>query len=58
LIQSFGSLKDVMDADLHELEKTSGVGNHTAILIYLIKEFGSLYLGQKAKERPQVWLYE
>lgn len=54
LIQSFGSLKEVLDAGIHELGETSGIGSHTAILIHLVKEFGSLYLGQKAKERPQV----
>jgi DNA repair protein RadC len=54
LLNHFGSLKGIMDAEKDILEKVKGVGLHTAILIKLIKEMGILYLKEKAKEKPQI----
>ena len=54
LLNHFGSLKGIMDADKDSLEKVKGVGHHAAILIKLIKEMGILYLKEKAKEKPQI----
>jgi DNA repair protein RadC len=54
LISKFGSLKGIMDAEKDSLEKVKGIGAHTAILIKLIKETGTLYLKEKAKEKPQI----
>lgn len=54
LIKQFGSLKGVMDATLQELEAVTGMGAHTAILVKLPKSIGTLYLKEKAKEKPQV----
>jgi len=54
LISRFGSLKGIMDAEKDSLEKVKGIGPHTAILIKLIKETGTIYLKEKAKEKPQI----
>lgn len=54
LLNTFGSLKGVMDAEKDSLEKVKGIGLHTAILIKLIKEMGILYLKEKAREKPQI----
>ena len=54
LLDKFGSLKGIMDAEKDSLEKVKGVGLHAAILIKLIKEMGILYLKEKAKEKPQI----
>jgi DNA repair protein RadC len=54
LLKMFGSLKSVMDASIRDLEGINGVGTHTAVLIKLVKDMGSLYLKEKAKEKPQL----
>ncbi|MEI8172927.1 MAG: DNA repair protein RadC, partial [Deltaproteobacteria bacterium] len=54
LLKHFGSLKGVMDATQQELENVTGTGRQTAILIRLTKDLGTLYLKEKAKEKPQV----
>jgi DNA repair protein RadC len=54
LLRGFGSLKGVMDAETSDLQKTPGIGEHTAVLVKLIKELSALYLKQKAKEKPQI----
>ncbi|HEX7534107.1 MAG TPA: DNA repair protein RadC [Syntrophales bacterium] len=54
LLHKFGSLKGIMDAEKDSLEKVKGIGAHAAILIKLIKEMGTLYLKEKAREKPQI----
>jgi DNA repair protein RadC len=54
LLRQFGSLKGMMDAEVTELEKINGVSAHTALLIKLVKELGSLYLKEKAAEKTQI----
>lgn len=54
LLKKFGTLKGVMDASIRDLEGITGVGTHTAVLIKLIRDMGSLYLKEKAKEKPQI----
>jgi len=54
LMQTYGGFKGIMDADISELAQISGIGDHTAILIKLIKEINALYLKAKAKEKPQI----
>ena len=54
LLREFGSLKGIVDAEKNSLEKIKGISTHTAILIKLIKNFGTLYLKEKAKEKPQI----
>jgi DNA repair protein RadC len=48
LIERFGSLAGVLDASADELQKVSGVGEHTAVLLRLISAIGSLYLEQRS----------
>jgi DNA repair protein RadC len=54
LLREFGSLKEIVDAEIGDLEKVKGIGEHTAILFKLVKEIAALYLKQKAKEKRQV----
>jgi DNA repair protein RadC len=54
LLKKFGTLKGVMDASIRDLEGITGVSTHTAVLIKLIRDMGSLYLKEKAKEKPQI----
>ncbi|MEK7373639.1 MAG: DNA repair protein RadC [Thermodesulfobacteriota bacterium] len=54
LLAKFGSLKGVVDAEIDDLEKVKGIGEHTAILFKLVKEIAALYLKQRAKEKRQV----
>lgn len=54
LLSTFGSLKGVLDAEIEETSMVPGIGDHSAILLKLVKELASFYLKQKAKERPQV----
>ncbi len=54
LLNEFGSLKAIMDAEKESLEKVKGIGLHAALLIKLIKEMGVLYLKEKAKEKLQI----
>ena len=54
LLREFGSLKGVIDAEISALEKVPGIGEHTAVLLKLLKDLATLYLKQKAKEKPQI----
>ena len=50
LINTFGSLSGVLDADQSELEKLSGVGSMSASLIRLVKELYTNYLVENMKK--------
>jgi DNA repair protein RadC len=54
LFKQYGSIKGVMDAEFTELKKIKGIGEHTAILIKVIKDISSLYLQEKAAEKTQI----
>lgn len=54
LLKNFKSLRGVMDAKPSDLEKVEGIGSHSVMLIKLIKDINSLYLKEKAMERPQI----
>lgn len=54
LIKSFGSIRKLLDAEIHEIENIKGMGNHAAVLIKLVRDSGSIYLREKAKEKPQI----
>ncbi len=51
LIKRFGSLSGVLDAGQKELEEISGIGPFSAILIRMVKEICSVYLGEGLKGR-------
>ena len=54
LLEKFGSLKGILDAESEDLEKVAGMGGRSALLFRLIKEIASLYLKQRALEKKQV----
>jgi len=54
LLEKFGGLKGLLDADTDEIENVEGIGAHTAILIKLVKDLGTLYLEKKVKDNPQI----
>lgn len=54
LFREFGSLKGIIDAERERLEDIPGLGKHSAILIKLIKDIGTIYLKEKARESPQL----
>ncbi|MDP1990306.1 MAG: DNA repair protein RadC [Syntrophales bacterium] len=54
LLEKFGSVKGIMDAESDDLRTVPGIGDRSAILFKLIKEIASLYLKQKAMGKKQV----
>lgn len=54
LLEKFGGLKGLLDAETDEIENVEGIGAHTAILIKLVKDLGTLYLKKKIKDNPQI----
>lgn len=48
LIERFHSLAGVLDASTDELQKVSGVGEHTAVLLRLIPALGARYQEQRS----------
>lgn len=54
LLHEFGSLKDIIDAERNSPKKIKGLSTHTAILLKLIRDLGTLYLKEKAKEKAQI----
>lgn len=54
LLERFATLKGVLDADPEELKRTKGIGERSTVLLKLIKESASLYLGQAARAKRQV----
>ena len=51
LIERFGSLAGVMDANWDELSQMKGVGKHTALLLKLIPALSGQYLGSRSEVR-------
>jgi DNA repair protein RadC len=54
LLREFGSLKGIVDAEIGDLARISGIGKESAIVIKFIRELATLYLEQKAKAKPQI----
>ena len=54
LLEKFSGLKGLLDGQISEIEKIEGISSYTAILIKLVKDLGTLYLKEKAKDRPQI----
>jgi len=54
LLNTFGSLKKVMDADLDELSHVKDIGPNSALLIRLVKDMTVRYLAQAAEKKPHI----
>jgi len=54
LLNRFETLKGVMDAPEGELVEVPGIGSHAATLIRLVREMGTLYLREEAREKIQI----
>jgi len=54
LLQKFATLNGVMDASLEELIQVPEIGITSATLIKVVRKMGTLYLGEKAKEKVQI----
>ena len=50
LIDHFGSLAQVLDASVEELEQVSGVSQNVAILMKLVTEMGRLYMVKRTED--------
>ncbi len=48
LLDHFGSLAGVLDADMEDLRKINGVGDNTAVLLKLIPAIGAKYLSSRS----------
>ena len=51
LINHFGSLKNVFDADYEELIRVKGIKENSAVLIKMIPQLAKIYLSNKPEER-------
>ncbi len=54
LIRRFGSIREVLDADMELLMELDGIGLQSATLIKLVKDLGTAYLRQKQIKRKKV----
>ena len=54
LLDRFGTLAAILEADRTALEEITGIGPHSSFLFKLMKEVSALYLLQKAEAREQV----
>jgi DNA repair protein RadC len=49
LIQRFGNLRSILDADPVDLAQVPGIGSVTPVAVRLVREMANLYLQQKAE---------
>ena len=49
LIDHFGSLSQVLDASVEELEQVSGISRNVAVLMKLVTEMGRMYMVKRAE---------
>lgn len=52
LLKTFGSLRQVFDSSVEELQEVPGVGANAAVLIRFLKDAGTLYLKEKIHKLP------
>lgn len=50
LLEHFGSLSQVLEADVEELQKVKGVGESAAVFLTLIPQIGRFYLVDRTKQ--------
>ena len=48
LLARFGSVSQVLDAPIEELQKVEGIGNHAAVLLHLTNALGRYYMVNRA----------
>ncbi len=53
LINRFGSLEAVLEADIHELKSVEGIGEHSALLIHLVQQISKFYIAQQSKDKEK-----
>ena len=49
LIEHFGSLSQVLEASVEELQKVPGIGEGTAVYLSLLTQIGRFYLGDRSQ---------
>ena len=54
LIEKFGSVSAILDAEIKELCSVSGVGKTTALFLKLVKELNIIYLGETVKREQYI----
>jgi DNA repair protein RadC len=54
LIQEFGSLKQVLDADINDLKKTKILSQYCAGFLMFLRKFSSLYLSLGIKQQGKI----
>ena len=54
LIDKFGSIDRVFDADVEALTEVKGVGRHTAVMIHMIPQLLQYYAKKRFREKPKV----
>lgn len=54
LIDHFGTLPQVLEASVEELEQVSGISRNTAVLIKLVTEMGRAYMVKRAEENKEL----
>ncbi|MDR1432733.1 MAG: DNA repair protein RadC [Puniceicoccales bacterium] len=52
LLQTFGSLAGIFDADIGEVVQVKGIGQSTAVALRIIRAVNSLYLQEKIESEP------
>lgn len=50
LLDSFGSLSQVLEAPVEELRKVEGIGENTAVFLHLVTQVGRYYLTDRASK--------
>ncbi len=54
LLNCFGNIQSVLDSDIDDLKQVKGIGERSALLIKLVKDFGVLYLRERDIKRKRV----
>ena len=52
LLREFGSISNLIEADPHEITKTAGVGEKSAIFLSLLHELARRYEREKLEQKP------
>lgn len=50
LLKRFGSLSQVLEAPLEELQKVDGIGENTALYLHMVTQVGRIYMRNRAEK--------